>query len=148
MFRLSKKKSRQKQKKRKKVTFSGLVDAWYEADQKNPEMRSLFGFPIDFRFLESNILDDLFEGIVVFVGFFLLVGLDCLLKFLGIHLIVLKALIEFVVGIIFCCGIFYIFFGKKISSKWDEVEKSDFVTSFVLVIAATLFVVYILNFDR
>ena len=62
-------------------------------------------------------------------------------------MVIFKALIEFVVGIIFCCGIFYIFFGKKISSKWDEVEKSDFVTSFVLVIAAILFIVYILNFD-
>ena len=47
---MSKKKSRQKQKKRKKVTFSGLVDGWHEADRKNPEMRGLFGFPIDFRF--------------------------------------------------------------------------------------------------
>lgn len=145
---MSKKKSRQKQKKRKKVTFSGLVDSWQKADRENPEMKDLFGFPIDFRFLESNILDDLFEGIVVFVGFFLLVGLDYLLKFFGIHWVIFKALIEFVVGIIFCCGIFYIFFGKKISSKWDEVEKSDFVTSFVLVIAAILFAVYILNFDR
>ena len=147
---MSKKKSRQKQKKRKKVTFSGLVDGWREADRKNPEMKGsfrFFGFPIDFRFLESDILDDLFEGIAVFVGFFLLAGLDYLLKFLGIHLVIFKALIEFVVGIIFCCGIFYIFFGKKISSKWDEVEKSDFVTSFVLVIAVILFIVYILNFD-
>lgn len=147
---MSKKKSRQKQKKRKKVTFSGLVDGWREADRKNPEMKGsfrFFGFPIDFRFLESDILDNLFEGIAVFVGFFLLAGLDYLLKFLGIHLVIFKALIEFVVGIIFCCGIFYIFFGKKISPKWDEVEKSDFVTSFVLVIAAILFVVYILNFD-
>lgn len=57
MFRLSKR-NQDKNRKREKVTFSGLVDAWYEADQKNPEMRSLFGFPIDFRFLESNILDD------------------------------------------------------------------------------------------
>ena len=145
---MSKKKSRQKQKKRKKVTFSGLVDGWRKADRENSEMKDLFGFPVDFRFLESNILDDLFEGIAVFVGFFLLAGLDYLLKFLGIYLVVLKALIELVVGIIFCCGIFYIFFGKKISSKWDEVEKSDFVTSFVLVIAAILFAVYILNFDR
>lgn len=145
---MSKKKSRQKQKKRKKITFSGLVDVWCEADRKNPEMKDLFGFPVDFRFLESNILDDLFEGIAVFVGFFLLAGLDYLLKFLGIHLVIFKALIEFVVGIIFCCGIFYIFFGKKISPKWDEVEKSDFVTSFVLVIASILFSVYILNFDR
>lgn len=147
---MSKKKSRQKQKKRKKVTFSGLVDGWREADRKNPEMKGsfrFFGFPIDFRFLESDILDNLFEGIAVFVGFFLLAGLDYLLKFLGIHLVVLKALIELVVGIIFCCGVFYIFFGKKISPKWDEVEKSDFVTSFVLVIAAILFIVYILNFD-
>lgn len=147
---MSKKKSRQKQKKRKKVTFSGLVDGWREADRKNPEMKGsfrFFGFPIDFRFLESDILDNLFEGIAVFVVFFLLAGLDYLLKFLGIHLIVFKALIEFIVGIIFCCGIFYIFFGKKISSKWDEVEKSDFVTSLVLVIAAILFIVYILNFD-
>ena len=62
-------------------------------------------------------------------------------------MVVLKALIELVVGIIFCCVVFYIFFGKKISPKWDEVEKSDFVTSFVLVIAAILFIVYILNFD-
>lgn len=144
---MSKKKSRQKQKKRKKVTFSGLVDGWREADRKNPEMKGLFGFPINFRFLESEAADDIFEGIVVFVGFFLLAGLDYLLKFLGIHLVVLKALIELVVGIIFCCGIFYVFFGKKISSKWDEVEKSDFVTSFVLVIAVILFIVYILNFD-
>lgn len=147
---MSKKKSRQKQKKRKKVTFSGLVGGWREADRKNPEMKGsfrFFGFPIDFRFLESDILDNLFEGIAVFVGFFLLAGLDYLLKFLGIHLVVLKALIELVVGIIFCCGVFYIFFGKKISPKWDEVEKSDFVTSFVLVIAAILFIVYILNFD-
>lgn len=147
---MSKKKSRQKQKKRKKVTFSGLVDGWREADRKNPEMKGsfrFFGFPIDFRFLESDILDNLFEGIAVFVGFFLLACLDYLLKFLGIHLVVLKALIELVVGIIFCCGVFYIFFGKKISPKWDEVEKSDFVTSFVLVIAAILFIVYILNFD-
>lgn len=147
---MSKKKSRQKQKKRKKVTFSGLVDGWREADRKNPEMKGsfrFFGFPIDFRFLESDILDNLFEGIAVFVGFFLLAGLDYLLKFLGIHLVIFKALIEFVVGIIFCCGIFYIFFGKKISFKWDEVEKSDFVTSLVLVIAAILFIVYILNFD-
>ena len=147
---MSKKKSRQKQKKRKKVTFSGLVDGWQKADRENPEMKGsfrFFGFPIDFRFLESDILDNLFEGIAVFVGFFLLAGLDYLLKFLGIHLVVLKALIELVVGIIFCCSIFYIFFGKKISPKWDEVEKSDFVTSFVLVIAAILFIVYILNFD-
>ena len=69
---MSKKKSRQKQKRRKKVTFSGLVDGWREADRKNPEMRGLFGFPIDFRFLESEAADDIFEGIVVFVGFFLL----------------------------------------------------------------------------
>lgn len=144
---MSKKKSRQKQKKRKKVTFSGLVDSWREADRKNPETRDLFGFPVDFRFLESDILDNLFEGIAVFVGFFLLAGLDYLLKFLGIHLVVLKALIELGVGIVFCCGVFYIFFGKKISPKWDEVEKTDFVTSFVLVIAAILFNVYILNFD-
>lgn len=144
---MSKKKSRQKQKKRKKVTFSGLVDGWKKADRENPEMKGLFGFHIDFRFLESETLDNLFEGIAVFVGFFLLAGLDYLLKFLGIHLVVLKALIELVVGIIFCCGVFYIFFEKKISPKWDEVEKSDFVTSFVLVIAAILFIVYILNFD-
>lgn len=144
---MSKKKSRQKQKKRKKVTFSGLVDDWHEADRKNPEMKGLFGFPIDFRFLESDILDNLFEGIAVFVGFFLLTGLDYLLKFLGIHWVVFKALIELIVGIIFCCGVFYIFFGKKISPKWDEVEKSDFVTFFLLVIAAILFIVYILNFD-
>ena len=110
---MSKKKSRQKQKKRKKVTFSGLVDGWRKADRENPEMKDLFGFPVDFRFLKSNILDDLFEGIAVFVGFFLLAGLDYLLKFLGIHLVIFKALIEFVVGIIFCCGIFYIFFGKS-----------------------------------
>lgn len=144
---MSKKKSRQKQKKRKKVTFSGLVDGWQKADRENPEMKGLFGFPIDFRFLESEAADGIFEGIAVFVGFFLLAGLDYLLKFLGIHLVVLKALIELAVGIIFCCGVFYIFFGKKISPKWDEVEKSDFVTSFVLVIAAILFIVYILNFD-
>ena len=144
---MSKKKSRQKQKKRKKVTFCGLVDGWRKADRENPEMRSLFGLPIDFRFLESETADDIFEGIAVFVGFFLLAGLDYLLKFLGIHWVVLKALIELIVGIILCCGIFYIFFGKKISSKWDEVEKSDFVTSFVLVIAAILFIVYILNSD-
>lgn len=144
---MSKKKSRQKQKKRKKVTFSGLVDGWQKADRENPEMKGLFGFPIDFRFLESEAADNLFEGIAVFVGFFLLAGLDYLLKFLGIHLVVLKALIELAVGIIFCCGVFYIFFGKKISPKWDEVAKSDFVTSFVLVIAAILFIVYILNFD-
>ena len=143
---MSKKKSRQKQKKRKKVTFSGLIDGWHEADRKNPEMKGLFGFSIDFRFLEGDTLDNFFEGIAVFVGFFLLAGLDYLLKFLGIHLVVLKALIELVVGIIFCCGIFYVFFGKKLSLKWDEVEKSDFVTSFVLVIAAILFIVYVLNF--
>ena len=110
---MSKKKSRQKQKKRKKVTFSGLIDGWHEADRKNPEMKGLFGFSIDFRFLEGDTLDNFFEGIAVFVGFFLLAGLDYLLKFLGIHLVVLKALIELVVGIIFCCGIFYVFFGKK-----------------------------------
>ena len=110
-------------------------------------MKGLFGFSIDFRFLEGDTLDNFFEGIAVFVGFFLLAGLDYLLKFLGIHLVVLKALIELVVGIIFCCGIFYVFFGKKLSLKWDEVEKSDFVTSFVLVIAAILFIVYVLNFD-
>lgn len=144
---MSKKKLRYKQKKRKKVTFSGLVDGWHEADRKNPEMKGLFGFPIDFRFLESEAVDNIFEGIVVFVGFFLLAGLDYLLKFLGIHWFVLKALIELIVGIILCCGIFYAFFGKKISSKWDEVQKSDFVTSFVLVIVVILFIVYILNFD-
>ena len=60
MFKLSKKKSRQKQKKRKKITFSGLVDVWREADRKNPEMKDLFGFPVDFRFLESNILTNFF----------------------------------------------------------------------------------------
>lgn len=144
---MSKKKSRQKQKKRKKVTFSGLVDGWRKADRENPEMKGLFGFPIDFRFLEGEAADDIFEGIAVFVGFFLLAGLDYLLKFLGIHWAILKALIELIVGIIFCCGIFYIFFGKKINPKWGEAAKNDFVTSFWLIIVAILFIVYILNFD-
>ena len=144
---MTKQKSRKKRKKRKKVTFIGLVDGWHEADRKNPEMRSLFGLPIDFRFLESEAADDIFEGIAVFVGFFLLAGLDYLLNFLGIHWVIFKALIELVVGIIFCCGIFYIFFGKKINPKWGEVAKHDFITSFWLVIVAILFIVYILNFD-